>query len=253
MPKGSKNNETENNDGSRSHEVDRIEKNLFSNHAPRKRATHSVSSGIDDPTRGGRINNLAKEMVNKKFKVKAQMSESGPDRKLCEQDSNQINWHLSTDEVNDDHMDSKVNQNPDSKIGLEQKETDKNLRDGYENINIEDDKCSITIGGKILGKEYRDRHDSIDTKTNNNESHKPTPVSGALGDDILTHANVSDKENVQVTIGMDLEPKKSNHLEEYSKEKLESHGELQLLSVESDFDDTIFNDDIDHLVNTESP
>ena len=78
------------------------------------------------------------------------------------------------------------------------------------------------------------RHDSIDTKTNNNESHKPTPISGALGDDILTHANVSDKENVQVTIGMDLEPKESNRLEENSKEKLESHGEPHLLSMESE-------------------
>ena len=120
-------------------------------------------------------------------------------------------------------MDSKVNQNPDSKLGVEQKKTDQSLRNGYENINTEDDKCSITIGGKILGKEYRDRHDSIAPKTNNDESHKPTPVSGALGDDILTHANV----------GMDLEPKESNRLEENSKEKLESHGEPHLLSMES--------------------
>ena len=67
------------------------------------------------------------------------MLESGQDRKLYEQDSNQINWHLSTDEVNDDHMDSKVNQNPDSKIGVEQKKTDQNLRNSYENINTEDD------------------------------------------------------------------------------------------------------------------
>ena len=150
------------------------------------------------------------EIFNTHIIVKAQKSKNGPDRKLCEQDSNQINWHLSTDEVNDNHMDSKVNQNPDSKLGVEPKKTDQNLRNGYENINTEGDKCSITIGGEILRKEYRDRHDSIDPKTNNNVSHKPTPVSGALGDDILTPANVSTKESIQVTIGMDLEPKESN-------------------------------------------
>ena len=117
---------TENKDESRDHETDRVEKDLSSNHSSRKRTAHSESSNIDDPTRGGKISNTAGKEANREFEgmsnqdgpdevfnthiiLKALKAKNGPDRELCEQDSSQINWHLSTDEVNDDNMDSKVN------------------------------------------------------------------------------------------------------------------------------------------------
>ena len=111
---------TENNDESRNHEADRVEKNLSSNHASSKRAAHSESSNIDDPTRGGKISNTAREEVNREFEgtspqdgpgelfnthiiLEALKAKNGPDRKLYEQDSSQINWHISNDEINNDH------------------------------------------------------------------------------------------------------------------------------------------------------
>ena len=96
--------------------------------------------------------------------------------------------------------------NPDSKLGVEPKKTDQSLRDGYENINTEHDKCSIALGGEILGNEYQDMHDSIAPTTNNDDSHVPTSASGALGDDDITSKNIATEGSIQATVGKDSEP-----------------------------------------------
>ena len=61
------NNNKESNEGSRNHEADRVKKSFSSSHAPRKRALRSDSSNIDDPTRGGKISNTAREEVDRGF------------------------------------------------------------------------------------------------------------------------------------------------------------------------------------------
>ena len=71
--------------------------------------------------------------------------------------------------------------NPESKLGMDSKETDQSFRDIYENINTEHDKCSVALGGEMLGNEYQYMHDSIAPTANNDDSHVPTSASEALG------------------------------------------------------------------------
>ena len=141
--------------------------------------------------------------------------------------------------------------NPDSKLRVNPKETNQSLRDSCKNINTEHDKCSVALEGKMLGNGYQNIHDSIAPTDNNDDSN--VPPTRALGDGVMTSKNNVTEGSIQVVVGKDLEPVVSDLIKEISKQKLESYGGLLSLSMESKFENTIFNEDTDHLLNTESP
>ena len=160
--------------------------------------------------------------------------------------------------------------NPESKFGMNSKKADQSFRDIYDDFNTEHDKCSIALGGEMSENKYQDMHDLIAPTAKNDVPHVPSSVSEALGDDATSSENIATEESIQPIVGEVSEstvryrpgPKsrkkylvvrESDPIKESLKRKSESHGEQPSLSMESDFDDTILNEDIDDLLDDESP
>ena len=78
--------------------------------------------------------------------LEALRAKNGPDRELYELESRQINLHISNDEVNDDHMESEINQNINSvEIIVRSEIADKSSMDGLENNAEESDATKRVI------------------------------------------------------------------------------------------------------------